>query len=258
MTATTRRGLLLAAGIVLGWLGSLVILLPTTLANLSSGMILLSVLGRTLLQTGLFIVAHDAMHGTLWPERPGANQRIGESLLLLYAGLPYAQCLANHRRHHLHAGSAQDPDHHPEGKGGLAPWFCAFMAAYLSPRQITLLAVLWLTIAVLAAGFSASPLTNVGLYCILPTLLSSFQLFFVGTYVPHRKSGLPLESETTHCPRSLDCPPWISLLCCYHFGYHWEHHAFPHLAWHQLPQARRQIKDRIKTDLPFAVSLIGR
>ncbi len=258
MTAITRRGLLLAAGIVLGWLGSLVILLPTTLADLPLGLITLSVLVRTLLQTGLFIVAHDAMHGTLWPERPGANQRIGQSLLLLYAALPYSHCLANHQRHHRHAGSARDPDHHRDGQAGLAPWFCSFMAAYLSRGQILCLALLWCTIWALTAGISTSPFTNVALYCTLPTLLSSLQLFFVGTYIPHRNVGISSELEQSHGPRSLNCPPWISLLCCYHFGYHWEHHAFPHLAWHQLPQARRQIKEHIKTAVPFAVSLNGR
>jgi hypothetical protein len=30
------------------------------------------------------------------------------------------------------------------------------------------------------------------------------------------------------------------------------------LAWHQLPQARRQIKDHIKSPFPFAVFLNGR
>jgi beta-carotene ketolase (CrtW type) len=258
LTATTRRGLLLAAGIVLSWLGSLVILLPTTAADLSPVLISVSVLLRTLLQTGLFIVAHDAMHGTLWPERPGANQAIGQNLLFLYAALPYSRCLANHRSHHLHAGSVQDPDHHRDGREGLAPWFFCFMAAYLSPRQITVLAAFWLTIGAVAAQISASPLANVVLYCILPTLLSSLQLFVVGTFIPHRNTGRSVVPERPHVPRSLDCPPWISLLCCYHFGYHWEHHALPHLPWHQLPRARRQFKDHIKTSLPFAVSLIGR
>jgi beta-carotene ketolase (CrtW type) len=249
LTATTRRGLLLAAGIVLSWLGSLVILLPTSLPDLSLGMIVISVLVRTLLQTGLFIVAHDAMHGTLWPERPRANQGIGQILLLLYAALPYGHCLANHRRHHLHAGSAQDPDHHREGQEALVPWFCGFMAAYLSPRQITALAVLWLSIGVVAAQTSASPLANVGLYCILPTLFSSLQLFVVGTFIPHRAPH-----RGPHEPRSLDFPPWLSLLCCYHFGYHWEHHAYPHLAWHQLPQARcrwQGAKSRTTSNSPF-------
>lgn len=243
---------------MLSWLGSLVILLPTTLPDLSPVLISASVLVRTLLQTGLFIVAHDAMHGTLWPERPGANRAIGQSLLLLYAALPYSRCLANHRSHHLHAGSAQDPDHHREGRGNLASWFFGFMAAYLSPRQITALAILWLTIGAVGARTSASPLANVVLYCILPTLLSSLQLFVVGTFIPHRTTGRSAEPELPHVPRSLDCPPWISLLCCYHFGYHWEHHALPHLAWHQLPKARRQFKDHINPPLPFAVSLIGR
>jgi beta-carotene ketolase (CrtW type) len=235
------------------WVGSLVVLLPTHPGDLPVASITLAVLVRTLLQTGLFIVAHDAMHGTLWPEWPIANQRIGQAMLVLYAALPYGRCLNNHHKHHLHAGSAMDPDHHREGKEGMLSWYGSFMAAYLSPRQITLLALLWLTLGVIASGGYPLALPNVGLYCVLPTLLSSLQLFFVGTFFPHRTVGHRPDLDDIHRPRSLDCPPWISLLCCYHFGYHWEHHAFPHLAWHQLPQARRRIKERFNSSLPFAV-----
>lgn len=253
MTATTRRGLLLAAVILLGWVGSLVILLPTQPGDLSAAAIALAVLARTLLQTGLFIVAHDTMHGTLWPEWPQANQRIGQAMLLLYAALPYSRCLSNHERHHRHAGSALDPDHHREGRDGILGWFGTFMAAYLSLRQITHLVLLWLTMAMFASGGLPRALPNVALFCVLPTLLSSLQLFVVGTFIPHRSGAHPPHREEIHRPRSLDCPPWISLLCCYHFGYHWEHHAFPHLAWYQLPEARRRMKERFKSSLPFAV-----
>ena len=254
MTSITRRGLLLAAGILLCWVGSLVLLIPTQPGDLTVPLIALAVLMRTLLQTGLFIVAHDAMHGTLWPEWAVANQRIGQAMLLLYAALPYGRCQSNHQKHHLHAGSALDPDYHREDQEGLIGWYVTFMAAYLSPLQTTLLALLWLTIGALATVGSAGALTNVGLYCILPTLLSSLQLFFVGTFIPHKSWGIGSDlGKMTHRPRSLDCPAWISLLCCYHFGYHWEHHAFPNLAWHQLPEARRRIKERFKSSLPFAV-----
>ena len=85
---------------------------------------------------------------------------------------------------------------------------------------------------------------------ILPLLLSALQLFVVGTVLPHRRAEA---CGNRHRAESLALPPWLSLLACYHFGYHWEHHAFPHLAWHQLPQARRRIKERFNSSLPFAV-----
>jgi beta-carotene ketolase (CrtW type) len=224
-----------------------VILLPTTLSHLPVTLVAAAVVVRTLLQTGLFIVAHDAMHGTLWPERPIANRRVGQLALLLYAVLPYERCRHNHRLHHRHAGTSRDPDHHPEGQAGVWRWFRRFMAAYLTPGQLTALVLSWLALAALAATCSFSPLANVGLYGALPTLLSSLQLFLVGTFLPHRSpppgprsAPFSAPEEGRHQPRSLEWPCWLSLLSCYHFGYHWEHHAYPHLAWHELPAARRQ------------------
>jgi beta-carotene ketolase (CrtW type) len=230
---------------VLGWLGSWAVLLPTGLAQLSPVVVIVAVLVRTLLQTGLFIVAHDAMHGSLWPTRPGANRRVGQIALLFYAALPYGRCRRNHRLHHRHAGTSRDPDHHLEGQPSLWRWYGRFMRAYLSLKQLTALVLIWLVLAALAAPVSTSPVANVVLYGVLPTLLSSAQLFLVGTFLPHRTphlhSGAPSSSGATrHQPRSLDWPIWLSLLSCYHFGYHWEHHAYPHLPWHGLPAVRRQ------------------
>ena len=249
MTTATRRGLGLAAGLVLGWLGSWTLLLPTSLSHLPPVLVGVAIAGRTLLQTGLFIVAHDAMHGTLWPERPTANRRIGQLALLLYAAIPYEPCRANHVLHHRHAGTAADPDHHGGGEGSFVRWFGRFMAAYLSVGQLTVLVLSWLALAALAAPFTATPLSNVLVYGALPALLSAVQLFLVGTFLPHRHWGTASTGAdgspgdgASHQPRSLDLPVWLSLLSCYHFGYHWEHHAFPHLAWHELPAARRRIK----------------
>lgn len=248
MTSSTRRGLALAAGLVLGWLGSWAVLLPTSLSELTPLVVAAAVLLRTLLQTGLFIVAHDAMHGSLWPKRPGANRRVGQVALLLYAALPYGRCRRNHGLHHRHAGSSRDPDHHLEGQPSLWRWYGRFMGAYLSPAQLTGLVLSWLVLAALAAGVSTSPVANVALYGVLPTLLSSAQLFLVGTFLPHRTHGASARSssgEAPHQPRSLDWPAWLSLLSCYHFGYHWEHHAYPHLPWHELPAARSRPTVRI-------------
>jgi beta-carotene ketolase (CrtW type) len=238
----------LAAGLVLGWLGSWAVLLPTTLSQLSPLLVAVAVLLRTLLQTGLFIVAHDAMHSSLWPTRPGANHRFGQIALLLYGALPYSRCARNHGLHHRHAGTSRDPDHHSEETSSLWQWYGRFMAAYLSPGQLTGLVLSWVALAALAAPRSSSPVANVALYGVLPTLLSSAQLFLVGTFLPHRTpaGGAPSSAAgDQHQPRSLNWPVWLSLLSCYHFGYHWEHHAYPHLAWHELPEVRRQRTVRV-------------
>jgi beta-carotene ketolase (CrtW type) len=241
LTSSTRRGLGLAAGLLLGWLGSWTLLLPTTLLQLPLPLVVAAVVLRTMLHTGLFIVAHDAMHGTLWPDWPEANRRIGQLALGFYAALPYGRCRRNHDLHHRHAGTNRDPDHHPEGQPQIWRWYGRFMAAYLSPGQLTGLVLSWLVLAALASRMSESPLLNVLLYGALPTLLSSLQLFVVGTYLPHHSAG----EAQRHEPRSLAWPCWLSLLSCYHFGYHWEHHAYPHLAWHELPAARRPATVRV-------------
>src|SRR3954465_7339842 len=41
------------------------------------------------LNVGLFILAHDAMHGSLAPFRPRLNRAIGRLCLALYAGFSY-------------------------------------------------------------------------------------------------------------------------------------------------------------------------
>jgi beta-carotene ketolase (CrtW type) len=78
-------------------------------------------------------------------------------------------------------------------------------------------------------------IVRVLLFTTLPLLLSSLQLFVFGTYLPHRVQRHP--KRHAH-PISLDLPPWLSLLACFHFGYHREHHDNPGLSWYELPAVR--------------------
>jgi len=240
LSALTRRGLLLAAGIVLGWAVSLALVVRLDPASTAPLWLLLAVLVRTLLHTGLFIVGHDAMHGLLLPGHPAANRRLGQAALLLYAALPYDAALANHRLHHRHAGTAADPDHHGDGSPHPLAWYRRFMSSYLAPGRVSALVGVWALLAAALHPLGNGALMKVLLFCTLPLLLSSLQLFLVGTYLPHRPR--PGASATAavlpHRATSLDLPVWLSLLSCYHFGYHHEHHAYPELAWHQLPAAR--------------------
>jgi beta-carotene ketolase (CrtW type) len=229
LSPATRRGLRLAAVILVGWWLSLVLLLPHDPFTLAPPLLVAAVLGRTMLHTGLFILAHDAMHGLLLPGSPAANRRLGQAALLLYACLPYSTCQRNHTLHHRYPGTCLDPDHH--GGSGHSPlaWYGRFMLGYLSWCQMGALVTGWTLLAGALLAINSASAASVLLFCILPVLLSSLQLFVVGTYLPHR-----------HGTVSLDLPRWLSLLSCYHFGYHHEHHASPWLAWHELPAARSQ------------------
>lgn len=239
MSPGDRRGLYWARGILLAWFLSLVGLMVLDLGALPAGawvLVALAVLLRAFLHTGLFIVGHDAMHAVLLPGSAAVNRSWARLSLALYAALPYAICQAKHQLHHLHPGSHRDPDfYRPEGS--LLGWFGHFLLGYLSWSQMALLLGGWATTAWLSGQFTPTAPLNLLLFCVAPLLLSSLQLFLFGTYLPHRvESG----GSHSHHACSLELPVWLSLLTCYHFGYHWEHHEYPSLAWFELPGSRCQ------------------
>jgi beta-carotene ketolase (CrtW type) len=127
------------------------------------------------------------------------------------------------------------------------------MNRYLSCRQFAALLGGWGVVALGASCTLATPIANVLLFCTLPLLLSSLQLFFVGTYLPHRHQA---PASNPHQAISLDWPEWLSLLACYHFGYHLEHHEAPQLCWFQLPMARRVHHHRHGQPTPKPTPLI--
>jgi beta-carotene ketolase (CrtW type) len=240
LSGTTRWGLGFAALILLSWLLSLVLLLAAPPAWLPVPLLLVALLLRTQLQTGLFIVGHDAMHRVLLPERPLWNDRLGAAVLALYAGLPYRHCRQNHQRHHQRTATAADPDFHGDPAAGVLAWYGRFMAGYLSAAQMARLLAAWGILVLLAGTLAAAgwrqACVRLLVVCILPLLFSSLQLFLVGTYLPHRRQRSPLQHAAAD---NLPLPAWLSLLACYHFGYHREHHSAPDLAWFQLPARYR-------------------
>ena len=206
------------------------------LVDLSTSPVLLTialVLALTWLSVGLFIVAHDAMHGSLAPFRPGLNWAIGQLCLGLYAGFRFTPLNVEHHRHHRHPGTADDPDFDDRPPHGIVAWYVDFMRHYFGLTEYLVLNVLvGLYLFVLSA-----PLANVLVFWALPALVSSVQLFVFGTYLPHRP-GVDTFTDR-HRTRSNGYPVWLSLLTCFHFGYHHEHHDQPSVPWWRLPQARR-------------------
>ena len=219
----------------MAWLLSLVVLLHTVPHQLSWWGIVLAVLLRSQLHTGLFIIGHDAMHGVLWPKKSRWNNALGAAALGLYAALPYHQCRVKHHRHHSATATRDDPDFPSTLRSGIWGWYGEFMAGYLSWRQMTRLLTGWAILGLMLLPSNPWAWCSILLFYTLPLLLSSLQLFVFGTYLPHRGQRLP---NPTAEPRSLHFPPWLSLLACFHFGYHREHHNRPDLCWFQLPAVR--------------------
>ena len=186
------------------------------------------------LSVGLFIVAHDAMHGSLAPGLPRVNRAVGQLCVGAYAGFRYARLHANHHRHHASPGTADDPDFHDAAPRAFLPWFLRFFRTYFGWREFAVLAGV---VAVeLALG---ARLPNLLLGWALPALLSAVQLFTVGTWLPHRHHlGGSAGFVDAHRARTLAWPWLASLLACFHFGLHLEHHRSPHVPWWRLPQVR--------------------
>ncbi|MCP9849253.1 fatty acid desaturase [Cyanobium sp. Morenito 9A2] len=234
LNRTELIGVALAALIIGGWILSLAGCLIEA-EHLSTSGKVIALLCRTFLQTGLFIVAHDAMHGSLLPDHPRFNHGIGRFSLWLYGCLDYDRCLTNHRRHHSSPASVDDPDYHDGHSTNPFSWYIRFMAGYLHPQQLILLVGTWAGLGMTLRWAGAGSIASILLYWTVPLLLSSLQLFLFGTYLPHRGS-LGAATDEPHHVRSWALPPLLSLVSCYHFGYHWEHHHYPHVPWHLLPR----------------------
>jgi beta-carotene ketolase (CrtW type) len=231
------RGTAVGLGLIGGWCLSLLLLLARAQA-LPAWAAVLAVLLRTQLQTGLFIVGHDAMHRSLAPASRGLNDRLGRLALGLYACLPYGVCRRNHLLHHRAPGSVRDPDFHSPRRPGAVGWFVRFLTGYLRPGTLALLAVLWASAALIASALHGHGLRVVLSYWLLPLALSSLQLFLFGTYLPHRGRA----RNAPHGAMTLAWPEPLSLLACFHFGYHVEHHSHPSLPWYALPACHRRLR----------------
>ena len=229
----TLVGLSLAAAIFAAWLALHVwgvFFYHPTPATLWIAPLLIA--ADTWLGAGMFIVAHDCMHGSLAPGRPKLNTTIGSLMLALYAGFDFRKLNVKHHLHHRHSGHEGDPDFHPGAPRSYWKWYARFFFEYYGWRQqAAILAVLVIYVLVL----HASPV-NALLFWGLPAILSSLQLFTFGTWLPHRHDDEGFVDP--HNARTLDYGWWTSLLTCFHFGYHLEHHHSPKTPWWGLPRVR--------------------
>ena len=223
----------LAAIIVVVWAS---IHFATILGHSADGLgfaaIALIVAIQTWLSAGLFIIAHDAMHGSLVPGRPGRNRVFGRLTLMMYAGLDYDRMLPAHHRHHRHTGTAADPDFNVSSPSRPMAWFLRFFGNYYSHVQLVRITVVALLYMALGAD-----LFDFAIFWAVPALLALVQLFVFGTYLPHRHGD---DDFADHHRARSGAGGIVSLISCFHFGgYHLEHHCNPGTPWWRLPSLRR-------------------
>jgi beta-carotene ketolase (CrtW type) len=241
MTATSGRaggtdagrwmGAPLAIAVLVAFAASLAALLGSAAIWESPVAVAVGALWMTWLATGLFITAHDGMHGTIVPGNRRWNDRIGALALFVYAGFPWRRMIAMHRLHHTHAGTEGDPDHHDGAHPGPVRWYLRFVRTYVSWRQFVFFAVGY-NVLEHVVGIDERAILA---FWIVPVVASTVQLFVFGTWLPHRDETASPDRHRAHSSR---LPRWASLLACFHFDYHWEHHEWPHLPWWRLPAAR--------------------
>jgi len=238
-------GLLLAALIFGAWLVTLPMMfvqpervMPTLFGDSRLGVVASTIVlmaARTWITTGLFVTVHDAIHGQVSPSFRRLNHALGAVCSFCYASFSYKLLYRDHWRHHAEPITEGDPDWY---EGGLRKWLLSFLGHYSTFWQLFWESFqFWSFVGigqrVLRIDFSVM-VVRVALVWALPALISGLQLFYFGTYLPHKDNP-----ESEHSARSNDWPYLLSLLSCFHFGAcHEEHHAYPMLAWWELPEVR--------------------
>ncbi len=231
---STRTSIALATAIGLGWIaihvgGIFFWQWHWASAPLAVALILV----QAWLSTGLFIVAHDCMHGSFAPGRERVNTVAGTLCLGAYAALSYRALHPMHHRHHAAPGTPSDPDFHAAAPRRALPWFVSFFRGYYTHGQIVRI-----TVAAIAYMLLGASLLNIVAFWAVPALLALAQLFLFGTYLPHRHEDVPFADA--HNARSSGLSPIASLATCFHFGaYHHEHHLSPQTPWWRLPRVKQ-------------------
>ncbi|MEL7444287.1 MAG: fatty acid desaturase [Pseudomonadota bacterium] len=227
-------GLLLALGIAGMWLGLhfySMFVFDLTWSTLLQALVMSALL--CWLSVGVFIISHDAMHGTLAPGHPAINERIGAILIFLYAGFGWKKMRDAHFAHHKLSGRPGDPDFDEDNPTSFWRWYATFFRRYFGWQSLlwvhSVVALYWLVFDV--------PFLQIFVLYGAPALMSSLQLFYFGTYRPHRHNAAAFEDH--HNTRSDHFRTLTSLASCFHFGYHLEHHRRPDVPWWALPGAKK-------------------
>lgn len=218
-------GVIIGSSLILCWFVSLYFLLNQEI-RFDSVITYLAILLQTHLYTGVFITSHDAMHGTV-SKRRNINKLFGQITAVLFAFNSYDRLHKKHHLHHRHVASEKDPDYHESGKFWM--WYWNFLKGYTTVKQLILITVFFQLLNIFY------PIENIIIFWVLPSILSTFQLFFFGTYLPHKDGH---HHQNKHKSRSLKKNHFWAFFSCYFFGYHYEHHDAPGIPWWRLWQIK--------------------
>ena len=218
-TAVDPYGIIIALAVIAFWSASLWFLLNWQF-SWSNPLTYLALLVQTHLYTGLFITAHDAMHGLVSANKK-VNHGIGWLSAILFSYNFYWRLFPKHHEHHRFVATDKDPDYHASHNFFL--WYLSFIRQYVNIWQILLMAV---TYNLLKLVF---PMENLIVFWMAPAVLSTLQLFYFGTYLPHKG-----DATNAHHSSSQSKNHFLAFLSCYFFGYHYEHHDSPGTPWWRL------------------------
>ncbi|MHA8051529.1 fatty acid desaturase [Aquirufa sp. ROCK-SH2] len=223
---TKNLGIFIALLIITSWFFHLAFWINQEI-DFKNPWIYLAILIQTHLYTGLFISSHDSIHGVVSTQYPTINRIIGRICTVLFAFNNYSLLSRKHHLHHAHVNTEKDPDVH---QGNFFLWWFKFILQYVHWSQILAMAIAY---NVLKIWF---PMENLILFWELPAILSTLQLFYFGTYLPHRGAH---SMDNIHQSRSQKKNDLWAFISCYFFGYHYEHHAFPYLPWWKLASSKK-------------------
>ncbi|HEX7366872.1 MAG TPA: fatty acid desaturase [Pelobium sp.] len=218
-----NRGIFMALLIIILWMLSITMLMRFNF-SFTSPLVYVFVLLQMHLYTGLFITAHDAMHGTVAPRNKKLNNFIGQLCTLLYAVFPFQTLNKEHHNHHKFVHTKNDPDYY---EGNFFVWYYHFIKQYLSWWQVLAMAVIYNVLKLYIAE------QNLLMFWVVPSLLSTLQLFYFGTYLPHKGEHQNIHQSKTQSKNHI----W-AFFTCYFFGYHYEHHESPGTPWWKLWQMK--------------------
>jgi beta-carotene/zeaxanthin 4-ketolase len=217
-------GILIAITIIIFWGGHLFYILNYSEVNFLSPLFYFHILFQAYLYTGLFITGHDAMHGNISSNK-NTNKIFGTLSAFFFAGLSYKKLIENHYKHHNAPGENDDPDFYTKSQNFWIWWFI-FLKRYTTLIQLIIMAVIFNIFKIWFDELS------IWMFWVLPAFLGTIQLFYFGTYLPHR---YPHDhSMKPHNARTQKANHFLAMISCYFFGYHHEHHDSPKTPWWKL------------------------
>lgn len=234
-----------------------------------------------------FVLVHECGHDSLFKHRT-LNRVAGEVLGAL-SFIPATSWCYIHSQHHKWVGIV-DKDPTSEGtlkfKGSstlLRKLYRMFWILHLPIAAVSGILLFWTlpfkregtpkkhvlaislsVLFVLLVQTSLFLILGATAYCwtFLPALFW-YLIIFEGINLCHhaglytlnsemQSKNIPCYAQAPYCRTTL-MPNWLSMLLCYHFTLHTEHHLFPQVPWYKLPK----LKIMLAQETPFGYQTIN-